>query len=123
MTMAEIAIVPNEEAEIAAAAGLRARPWPRFLRGPDSTVLDDLYVPALNVALRYDRCCAYFSSTVLAAAARGFAGLISRLYDLGDAAPRPAVRLLVNEELAEGDLQALTERGDTGPLEAALAKR
>lgn len=102
---------------------LRKHSWPRFLRGPDSELLEKLYVPALSEAVRYDRCCAYFSSSVLSAAARGFAGLIARLIALGDEAPRPAVRLVVNEELAEDDVRALIETGDTSAIEAALAKR
>jgi len=102
---------------------LRDRTWQRFLRGPDQALLDELYVPALAAALRYDRCCAYFSSSVLAAAARGFGALIERLIALGEAAPRPAVRLIVNEELAEEDVRALIERGDTSALEAHLLKR
>jgi len=97
--------------------------WPRFVRGPDSELLDKLYIPALAEAVRYDRCCAYFSSSVLSAAARGFAGLIDRLLALGDNAPRPAVRLVVNEELAEDDVRALVETGNTSALEATLARR
>ena len=102
---------------------LRDHKWPRFPRGPDNELLDSLYVPALSEAIRYDRCCAYFSSSVLAAAARGFAGLISRLMDLGDNAPRPSVRLVVNEEMAEDDVRALMETGDTSILEEILLKR
>jgi hypothetical protein len=52
--------------------GLRNHEWPRFVVGPDPALLEKLYVPALAEAIRYDRCCAYFSSSVLAAAARGF---------------------------------------------------
>lgn len=103
--------------------GLRDRVWRRFLRGPDPALLEELYVPALKDAVRYDRCCAYFSSTVLSAAARGFGGLIERLVELGDAAPRPAVRLVVNEELAEDDIRVLMEQADVAPLEEALRKR
>lgn len=103
--------------------GLRSRTWKRFLRGPDPELLDQLYVPALREALRYDRCCAYFSSSVLAAAARGFAGLIERLITMGKKAPRPAVRLIVNEELSAEDVRALTERNDFSALERALKKR
>lgn len=57
---------------------LRRRKWDRFLRGPDTELLEKLYVPALSEATRYDRCCSYFSSSVLAAAARGFAGTDSK---------------------------------------------
>ena len=56
---------------------LRARTWKRFLRGPDPVLMDELYVPGLSGAVRYDRCCAYFSSSVLSAAARGFGHLIA----------------------------------------------
>ncbi len=107
----------------ASGAGLRSRSWKRFLRGPDSSLLEDLYVPALKEAMRYDRCCSYFSSSVLAAAARGFAGLIERLESLGDKAPKPAVRLVVNEVLAKEDVNAMMESGDTKALEEALKKR
>lgn len=100
-------------------ASLRTRPWPRFLSGPDARLLDDLYIPALSCALRYDRCCAYFSSQVLAVAARGFGPLIANLHALGDDAPRPAVRLLVNEQLDREDVEALLATGD----ESALIKR
>src|SRR3990172_1216193 len=88
-------------AESLSTAGLRSRSWNRFLRGPDQVLLDELYVPGLGEAVRYDRCCAYFSSTILAAAARGFGQLIQRLDRMGNSAPRPAVRLLVNEYLEE----------------------
>jgi len=105
------------------AGALNRHSWPRFIRGPDNELLERLYVPALSEAVRYDRCCAYFSSSVLSAAARGFAGLIGRLIALGDKAPRPAVRLVVNEELTEDDVHALLETGNTSDLESALAKR
>ena len=102
---------------------LRRHDWPRFLRGPDTELLEKLYVPALSEAVRYDRCCAYFSSSVLAAAARGFARLISRLVSLEEAVNKPSVRLVVNEELSEEDVRALIETGDTSVLEESLLKR
>lgn len=102
---------------------LRRRKWPRFVCGPDSELLEKLYVPALCEAVRYDRSCSYFSSSALSAAARGFAGLIRRLASCV-AVPKPApIRLLVNEELAEEDVRALTETGDAAKLEAQLLKR
>jgi superfamily II DNA or RNA helicase len=90
--------------------GLRDRVWCRFLRGPDQTLLEEFYEPALREALRYDRSCAYFSSSVLAAAARGFGPFIERLLTLGPEAPRPAMRLLVNEELSRDDVAAILEQ-------------
>ena len=103
--------------------GMKAREWTRFLRGPDAQLLEELYVPALKEGISYDRCCAYFSSSVLAAAARGFAGLIQRLVELGPDAPRPAVRLIVNEELSPEDIAALLDTGDTSRLQELLRKR
>lgn len=102
---------------------LRRHSFPRFLWGPDPELLTQLYIPALGEAVRYDRCCAYFSSSVLAAAARGFGRLIERLIGLGQEAPRPAVRLLVNEEMEPADVRALLETGDTSRLEKLLLKR
>jgi len=55
---------------------LRDRSWRRFLQAHDGALVDELYNPALGVAVRYDRCCAYFSSSVLAVAARGFGALV-----------------------------------------------
>ena len=102
---------------------LRRHTWKRFVRGPDPSLLEELYVPMLTESIRYDRCCAYFSSTVLSAAARGFGRLIERLEALGKKAPRPAVRLVVNEELMADDVRALTESGDTSKLEMVLQHR
>ena len=102
---------------------MKKHEWLRFISGPDQMLLERLYVPALGEALRYDRCCAYFSSSVLSAAARGFAKLIERLGALGDAAPHPAIRLVVNEELDEDDVRAVVETGDTSALETLLLKR
>jgi len=105
-----------------AGGNLRERAWKRFLRGPDPSLLEELYVPALSAAVRYDRCCSYFSSSVLAAAARGFAGMIERLESMGKNAPRPAVRLVVNEELDEEDVKAMLETGNLDVLEKRLKK-
>lgn len=66
------------------AGEFRQRAWKRFIKGPDPLLLEDLYVPMLAGAVRYHRCCAYFSSSVLSAAARGFARLIERLEQMGE---------------------------------------
>lgn len=92
------------------------------MQAPDSEVLKELYEPVLAQAVRYDRCCAYFHSSILAAAARGFGAFIQRLLAMGDAAPRPAIRLLVNEELSREDVQAIIERRDTSALDRRLRK-
>jgi superfamily II DNA or RNA helicase len=101
----------------------RRREWKRFIKGPDQDLLEGLYVPMLSGAVRYDRCCAYFSSSVLAAAARGFGRLIERLESAGGQIARPAIRLVVNEELSAEDVRALTETGDLAALEALLNSR
>lgn len=111
------------EAVTVSANGLRSHEWQRFLRGPDPELLDKLYVPALSEAIRYDRCCSYFSSGVLAAAARGFGKLIERFIGMEEGLPRPAIRLVVNEELSRNDVGAMIETGDVSELEQLLKKR
>lgn len=96
--------------------------WPRFLRAPDGQLVARLYEPGLRRAMRYDRCCAYFSSSVLAAAASGFGAFIQRILD-GVITQKPALRLLVNEELAETDVRALLDAGDDAPLIEVLLSR
>jgi len=112
-----------DDAEPLKPGNLRGCDWQRFLRGPDEEVLEKLYVPALSESVRYDRCCSYFSSSVLSAAARGFAGLIRRLEAQDPPADCAPIRLLVNEELSEADVDALTETGDLHALERHLNKR
>ena len=102
---------------------LKNHPWPQFLRGPDRDLLEKLYIPALSEAVRYDRCCAYFSSSVLSAAAQGFGNLIKHLIEYGENAPRPAVRFIVNEQLSKEDVDALLQRGDCSALERVLLNR
>jgi len=97
--------------------------WKRFVRAPDAQLLDELYIPALSRAVRYDRCCAYFSSHILAVAARGFGGFIQNLLTYGDELSRPAVRLLVNEQLDPQDLDALLTTGDQNHLIRKLLKQ
>lgn len=104
-------------------SGLREKRWIPIVEGPDRALLEDLYVPALSEAVRYDRSCAYFSSTVLATAARGFGPFIQRLLSMGESAPKPAIRLLVNEELSADDVRALTDAFDTSGLERQLLER
>jgi len=102
---------------------LRTVEWNRFLRAPDAQLLDELYVPALSRAVRYDRCCAYFSSHVLAVAARGFGGFIQNLLTYGDDLSKPAARLLVNEQLDPQDLDALLTTGDQSQVIHKLLKQ
>jgi superfamily II DNA or RNA helicase len=110
-------------AELQDPTGLRAVEWKRFIRAPDVQLLDELYIPALSRAVRYDRCCAYFSSHVLAVAARGFGGFIQNLLAYGDDLPKPAARLLVNEQLDQEDLDALLTTGDQSQLIRQLLRQ
>ncbi|TIL33929.1 helicase-related protein [Mesorhizobium sp.] len=96
-------------------ASLRQVEWPRWLRAPDGQLVASLYEPGLRRAIRYDRCCAYFSSSVLSAAASGFGAFIQRVLD-GEVTTKPAIRLLVNEELSEHDVKALLDGGEEKPL-------
>lgn len=103
--------------------GLRDRQWPRFLNAPDPRLLAELYEPALREAVRYDRCCAYFSSSVLAAASRGFGPLVERLLN-GDGTPAsPPIRFLVNEELSKDDVDAMLFAQGADALAERLSKR
>jgi superfamily II DNA or RNA helicase len=102
---------------------LTKRKWKRFLRASDGTLVEQLYEPALAEAARYDRCCAYFSSTALAVAARGFGKLIERLARGKSSSGEPPVRLLVNEEMSREDARALTDGSDTSALENLLTAR
>ena len=106
----------NPEPVEQVAGRLRDVVWKPHLYAPEAHLADELYTPALSRAIRYDRCCAYFSSRVLAVAARGFGGLIQNLLTLGQAVPKPAVRLLVNEQLDPGDLHALLTTGNQSAL-------
>ena len=103
--------------------GLRSRPWRRFLSAPDPELLTELYEPALRAARRYDRCCAYFSSTVLAVAVRGFAPLLEWLLEQTPKPGKPPIRLLVNEELSRADVDAMLHGRGADELAERLASR
>ena len=100
---------------------LRDRTWKRFVNAPDPELLTALYEPALAEAVRYDRCCAYFSSSVLAVAARGFAPLVERLLAAEPPFSAPPVRLLVNEELTRDDVDAMLHAHGAQALAERLA--
>jgi len=101
---------------------LRAFDWPRFLKAPDGQLVARLYEPGLRRAVKYERCCAYFSSSVLSAAAAGFGAFIERIL-AGEITEKPALFLLVNEELSEADVDALLQRGHDEPLIETLLAR
>src|SRR5690606_7481293 len=103
---------------------LRDRQWRRFLTGPDPELLAELYEPALREAVRYDRCCSYFSSAVLAVAARGFGPLVDRLLKADETPTQsPPIRLLVNEELSRDDVDAMLHGRGADALAERLSQR
>lgn len=76
----------------------------------NGNVISQVYEPALKCAVRYDRCCAYFSSSVLVAAAQGFAPFFERMRTgTLEYKGQPFVRLLVNEELSEKDVDVMID--------------
>jgi len=66
--------------------------------GPADDRLNEFYIPALSVSVRYDRAAGFFSSTALSVAAQGIAKLIQN---------GGRMRLLVGAELSEEDVDAI----------------
>ncbi len=64
-----------------------------------SNVLRDFYVPVMSEAIRYDRLTGYFSSTILALAARGVAGLVRN---------GGRMRLVSSPQFTEEDIDVLS---------------
>lgn len=102
---------------IAANEGLRSRSWllsyktsTTIIDGRPVDMLHDFYIPALGLAVRYDRVAGYFRSSSLAAASRGFSAFVGR---------RGKMRLIVGADLEPGDVRAILE-GDAGRLAAKL---
>ncbi len=79
--------------------------------GPNDDRVNDFYVPALSVSIRYDRSAGYFSSSALVVAAAGVARLIQN---------GGHMRLLVGAQLSEQDVQALHGGED---LDAVVGRR
>ncbi len=76
-----------------------------------SSLVDEFYVPVLSVAKKYDRLTGFFSSTCLAIAARGIAGLIQN---------RGHIRLLTSPYLTKKDVEAITGNNDYEIIEARM---
>lgn len=68
--------------------------------GPQDDPLNRFYIPALQRSMRYDRSTGFFSSSALAVAAAGVAGLIAN---------GGTMRLLVGAQLSEEDVAAITQ--------------
>jgi len=97
--------------------GLRSRRWLLSYK-TSSTIIDDrpvdilhdFYVPALRLAVRYDRVAGYFRSSSLAAASQGFSAFVGR---------QGKMRLIVGADLEPGDVKAILA-GDKERLAARL---
>ncbi|MGE5593993.1 MAG: helicase-related protein [Betaproteobacteria bacterium] len=100
------------------ARGLRSYPWLLSYRTSSTTIdgrpvdiLHDFYVPALRLAVRYDRVAGYFRSSSLAAASQGFSAFVGR---------QGKMRLIVGADLEPDDVRAILA-GDSQRLAARLA--
>ncbi len=76
---------------------LRDTEW-QISYGPSDDRLNDFYIPALQRSVRYDRSAGFFSSSALAVAAAGVAGLIAN---------GGTMRLLVGAQLSREDVDAI----------------
>lgn len=63
-------------------------------------IVNDFYIPALEVSVEYDRLAGFFSSTSLAIAARGISGLIKN---------GGTMKLIVSPNLSKKDLEIIIE--------------
>ncbi len=73
-------------------------------------ILKDFYIPALTLAVKYDRVAGYFRSTSLAAASQGFSSFVNK---------GGKMRLIVGADLQEADVEAVL-KGDQERLAAQL---
>lgn len=97
--------------------GLRSRRWllsyktsATMIDGRPVDMLHDFYVPALSLAVRYDRVAGYFRSSSLAAASQGFSTFVRR---------QGRMRLIVGTDLEPADVRAILA-GDQERLAARL---
>lgn len=97
--------------------GLRSRRWllsyktsATIIDGRPVDMLHDFYVPALRLAVRYDRVAGYFRSSSLAAASMGFSAFVNR---------QGKMRLIVGADLDPEDVRAILA-GDQERLAARL---
>ena len=97
--------------------GLRSRRWllsyktsSTVIDGRPVDILHDFYIPALQLAVRYDRVAGFFRSSSLAAASQGFSSFVGR---------GGRMRLIVGADLAPEDVRAILA-GDKERLAARL---
>lgn len=96
--------------------GFPSHPWrlsyktSSLIDGRPVNILHDFYIPALKLAVRYDRVAGYFRSSSLAAASQGFSSFVRR---------DGKMRLIVGADLDPEDVKAILA-GDAQRLEARL---
>lgn len=86
----------------------------RLSYGPGDDRLRAFYIPALRASVRYDRMTGYFSSSALAVAAAGVAGLIAN---------GGQMRLLVGAQLSPEDVEAIRQGHDLREVVASALER
>ncbi|MGQ9824900.1 MAG: helicase-related protein [Desulfotomaculales bacterium] len=107
----------TELAQASLNRGLRSRRWllsyktsSTLIDGRPVDMLQDFYIPALSLAVRYDRVAGYFRSSSLAAASQGFSAFVGR---------QGRMRLIVGADLDPGDVRAILA-GDQERLAKSL---
>jgi ERCC4-related helicase len=102
------------------AKGLRSRCWllsyrtsSTVIEGRPLEMLQDFYLPALRLAVSYDRVAGYFRSSSLAAASQGFSAFVGK---------KGRMRLIVGADLDPLDVQAVLA-GDAKRLARQLNQR
>ena len=100
--------------------GLRSRRWllsyktsSTIIEGRPVEMLHDFYLPALRLAVSYDRVAGYFRSSSLAAASQGFSAFVGR---------EGRMRLIVGADLDPQDVQAILA-GDAKRLAMQLNRQ
>jgi len=98
-------------------AGFRSREWQISYKTSSTMIeerpldiLKDFYIPALSLAVKYDRVAGYFRSTSLAAASQGFSAFVNK---------GGKMRLIVGADMQEADIEAIL-KGDQERLAAEL---
>ena len=79
-----------------------------------SDVLRDFYIPVMSEAIRYDRLTGYFSSTILALAARGVAGLVRN---------GGRMRLVSSPQFTEQDIEVLSSNPSEIEIDNLISDR
>lgn len=80
------------------ASRLRELPLKGVYHSKSNSLLDDFYLPALTLAVRYDRAAGYFSSAMLAIAARGLSAFVRNAGKM---------RLIIGSPLSEEEFAAV----------------